>query len=503
MEANNSMRTARLRFVFSLILFSSIAQAQQTCCFRDVATTPIGESGLDWTFESVIHRDSTRSDCHEYDIMSIRGQEELRRLDDAIGSLYGAEPDPEAQRIFSELLHLDYLFRGDLIVTEGADDSGQYTLHMRFVDHQRGQIVKEGSASSTGFKGGGSEALETLAASFLPLDELMYDYERIPETASVDPEENQIMAGKKMTIHVRDIVDNESRNSEPWQRILVKVEKGEILNGTPQDGYRVFEVGDGAIDLIYRAPEDCENQTETITIHNSCTNDFRTNVNFIPEREIVSEKFDVLCDRWEGIITYTEQVSGFYLERKVNRLYTMTIKATLNLKEASEGQILYESDDAYVDVHDSFQQTGLGGLQESWNASKKGRVPVKVSLEFSPKEKDDPSDLSLYNIAFGEWDAMPVIYTYKSKIPLFGQDCKGRSELTHGALYMLEDMTAERCTYKDKQTLLTGDYSWNDPIATSVDPKPWDCPDRMGIPVGIPNMIYHKHLDWKIRRLSR
>jgi hypothetical protein len=349
----------------------------------------------------------------------------------------------------------------------------------------------------------GSEALESLAASFLPLDKLMYDYERIPEHASVDPEENQIMAGKKMTIHVRDIVDNESRTSQPWQRILVKVEKGEILNGTPQDGYRVFEVGDGAIDLIYRAPKECENQTETITIHNSCTNDFRTNINFLPEREIVSAKFDILCDRWEGIISYTEQVSGFYNEQKVNRLYTMTIKATLDLKETGEGQIIYESENAHIDLHDSFQQTGLGGLHESWNASKKGTIPVKVSLEFSPKEKDDPSDQSLYNVAFGEWKTIPVIYTYKSKIPLFGQDCQGRSELTHGALYMLEDMTAERCTYKEKQTLLTGDYSWNDPLGPSVNPEPWDCPDRMGLPVGIPNMIYHKHLDWKIRKLGR
>ena len=125
---------------------------------------------------------------------------------------------------------------------------------------------------------------------------------------------------------------------------------------------------------------------------------------------------------------------------------------------------------------------------------------MRVSLEFSPKA--DPSDLPLYSVGFGDWEAVPVTYSYRSKIPLFGQDCQGKAELTHGALYMLEDLTAERCTFEDGQTHLTGDYSWNDPVGPSVNPEPWDCPDRMGLPAGIPNMTYHKHLAWKIRKLG-
>jgi len=424
-------------------------------------------------------------------------------LTEEIGRVSGAQPDPQAQKISAEFLDLDYLFIGNLITSEKGGTGAHYTLKMQYFDHHHCQVVKQGHTSWTGSVNDGLDAVRALATTCLPLDELMYDYERIPERASVDPEKDPIMAGKKMTIHVRDIVDAEDRSSQPWQRILVKVEKGEILNGTPQDGYRVFEVGDGVIDMMYRAPEECRNQTETITIYNSCNNDPRTVVNFIPEQEIASETFDILCDRWEGTITYTEQVSGIYKEHKANRLYSMSIKATFDLKEADEDQILYESEDAYIDLNDSFRQTAVGGLQESWSASKQGRIRMKVSLEFSPREKDDPSDLSFYNMAFGEWKGSPVIYTYKSKIPLFGQDCKGRSELTHGALYMLEDMTSERCTYKNKQILLTGDHSWNDPLGPSVNPEPWDCPNRMGLPVGIPNMIYYKHLDWKIRKLSR
>jgi hypothetical protein len=486
-----------------LLIFLPHNTVAQTCCLRTIAVLPIGDTGLANVFESPLHRDSAKSDCHPYSIMSLRGRKALERLTEEIGRVSGAPPDRQAQKISAEFLDLDYLFIGNLITSEKGGAEANYTLKMQYFDHHHGQVVKQGQTSWTGSVSDGLDAVRTLATMFLPLDKLMYDYERIPERANVDPEKDPIMAGKKMTIHVQDIVDNESRSSQPWQRILVKAEKGEILNGTPQDGYRVFEVEDGAIDMIYKAPEECRNQTETITIHNSCNNDPRTVLNFIPEQEIASEKFDILCDRWEGTITYTEQVSGIYKEHKANRLYSMSIKAMFDLKESDEDQVLYESEDAYIDLNDSFRQTAVGGLQESWNASKQGRIRMKISLEFSLNAKDDPSDISFYNIAFGEWEGSPVIYTYKSKIPLFGQSCKGRSELTHEALYMLEDMTSERCTYKNKQTLLTGDHSWNDPLGPSVNPEPWDCPNRMGLPVGIPNMIYHKHLDWKIQKLSR
>jgi hypothetical protein len=496
------MREIGIYLLLVLLILLPENTAAQTCCLRTIAVLPIGDTGLASAFESPLHRDCAKSKCHPYDIMSLSGREELERLIDEIGRVSGASPDPQSQKILAEYLDLDYLFAGTLSTSEAEGSEAHYTLRMQYFDHHHGQVVTQGHTSWTGSVSDGLDAVRTLALTFLPLDELMYDYERIPERASVDPEKSPIMAGKKMTIHLRDIVDKEGRSSQPWQRILVKAEKGEILNGTPQDGYRVFEVGHGAIDLMYRAPEECRNQNETIFIYNSCNNDPRTVVNFIPEQEIAREEFDILCDRWEGTITYTEQVSGIYKEHKANRLYSMTLKATFDIKEAGEYEIRYESEDAFIDLHDSFRQSGVGGLQESWDAGAQGRIPMKVSLEFSPMEKDGQSGLSWYNVAFGEWEGGPVIYTYKSKIPLFGQDCQGRSELTHGALYMLEDMTAERCTCKATQRLLTGDYSWNDPLGPSVNPEPWDCPDRMGLPVGIPHMIYHKHLDWKIRKLS-
>jgi hypothetical protein len=478
------MRLLRYLFLTLLVLVIQNTAGAETCCVRVVGTQIAGPPSparfAKTTWDSVF-----------------------------TSRVYGGGPLLKCPEIeMSELkTFLEYRFVGSLTIEETPRMESS-TLHMQLVDVHRGTVVKEGRITwhCVDWRAGAcSQTLKdnvmTLAKSFHPLDELIYNYERIPERATIEPEKDPIMSGKKMTVHLTDIRDSKGRTPQPWQRLLVKAEKGKILNGKQQEEYRVFKVGGGVIDLDYQAPDECKKDTETITIYNTCVIAPQSQVT--PEREIASEKFDILCDRWEGTITYTEQVSGIYKEHKANRLYSMTIKATFDLKEADEDQIRYESEDAYIDLHDSFQQTALGGLQESWNAGNQGRIPVKVSLEFLPKAKDDPSDLSWYNVAFGEWEGSPVIYTYKSKIPLFGQDCKGRSELTHGALYVLEDMSVEMCTYKDKQTLLTGDYSWNDPLGPSVNPETWDCPDRMGLPVGIPNMIYHKHLKWKIQKLSK
>jgi hypothetical protein len=273
--------------------------------------------------------------------MSLEGLEELRQMVDAIGSLYGAGPDPESQKIVSKLLDLDYLFRGELSTTGGTEGAVGHALKMQLFDHHRGETVKEGSATWIGTVSDGLDAVRDLATTFLPLDELMFDYERIPETATVDPERDPIEAGDRMTVHVREIVDNEDRPSQPWQWILAKAEKGRILNGEAQgEGFRRFEVGDGSVNLSYKAPDACKKQTDTITIYNSCNNDTRTVVNLIPEREIAVRSFEIRCvpkNTWTGTITYARSYNKTNIEEGPNN-------STVKMQEIV-------SENAHFDVH--------------------------------------------------------------------------------------------------------------------------------------------------------
>jgi hypothetical protein len=217
------------------------------------------------------------------------------------------------------MLDLDYLFRGELSTVGGTEGPASHTLRMQFFDHHRGETVKEGSAAWTGIVSDGLDEVRELARTFLPLDELMVDYERIPETASVEPEKDPIANADRMTVQVRDIMDSRDRPSQPWQWILVQVEKGRILNGEAQgEGFRRFEVGGGSVDLSYKAPDACKKQTETIAIYNSCNNDMRTVVNLIPEKEIAVGSFEIRCvpkNTWTGTITYTRSYNKTNFEQ--------------------------------------------------------------------------------------------------------------------------------------------------------------------------------------------
>ena len=82
-----------------------------------------------------------------------------------------------------------------------------------------------------------------MARSFQPLrSKLIYDYERIPESASVEPEKDPVRA--EDTILSEDArPGGPGREKNPrLEKIFVEVEKGNILNGIERDGFHVFEV---------------------------------------------------------------------------------------------------------------------------------------------------------------------------------------------------------------------------------------------------------------------
>ena len=133
-------RIGKCLFVFLLIMLPHNTVAQ-TCCQRTIAVLPIGDTGITHAFESPLHRDSAKSDCHPYSIMSLRGRKALERLTEEIGRVSGAPPDPQAQKISAEFLDLDYLFIGNLSTSESERTGASYTLKMKYLDHHHGQSL--------------------------------------------------------------------------------------------------------------------------------------------------------------------------------------------------------------------------------------------------------------------------------------------------------------------------------------------------------------------------
>jgi hypothetical protein len=69
-----------------------------------------------------------------------------------------------------------------------------------------------------------------------------------------------------MTIDITDFVDSRMTAPQPWQRILVRAEKGKILNGYEKTGWHIFEAGSGSVTVQYKSPQTCEDEQEEIQV---------------------------------------------------------------------------------------------------------------------------------------------------------------------------------------------------------------------------------------------
>jgi len=442
----------------------------ETCCWRFVGTlAPTMPPGQKYDWGGWIadaidnpHLDVSYLHCPlKVDVIYMPGREDTNTLIEAIGNVTGVLPDPEEQAILAQYLDIDYLFQGQIIVNEqtgfveeecregyqGAQDCtgghilGSFTFKLQLVDHHRGVVVKEGQTSWVGatqaiggkFRGigAGLDQIKELSRTFKPLPQIIHDYEGLPEKATLElekdalgQEKDPIPAGEKMTIHLKDIVDYQGNTSQPWQWVIVKAEKGKIEIGNngrdAGEGAVAFEVGGGAIDFIYKAPDECKKDTEnkdTITVYNTCNNDPRTAGSFPREKVIATKSFDIDCTGWLLEFTYTATCpNGYGLttdsrppkyvnEMWVTRTYMAKVRAVLKPNTVERPPCVmypvgtcqsYTCDHATVELQDDcsskthiykyssdrdiLDSTDTG----SWAMQYKGDLPLFISLGLIP-----------------------------------------------------------------------------------------------------------------------
>jgi hypothetical protein len=124
-----------------------------------------------------------------------------------------------------------------------------------------------------------------------------------------------VVSGEEIKIHIEEITDRQGRGSQSWQQVLVRAEKGEILNGKEEDVWRLFDVGDGTIELDYKAPEECRKEHERIIVKNTCDiGEWKVT----EENKIEEKEFNIICLemelRWSGgCVSFGQQVTCFSL----------------------------------------------------------------------------------------------------------------------------------------------------------------------------------------------
>lgn len=318
------MSLKRLVFVLSIISMllagcgGEERQCGPTCCVRTIGWGPIDMPDgqvrdlnriLDASFFSGLLTSAVHSKCPTVEFHDMK----LKRLNmewvNKILEVYGDIPAPPPVGLSQAASEFDYIFIPSLSVSasgfdpENGDLLGQYTLHVQLVDQHHGGVVQDGSASWSVTTDGIAasrdmiQAVKSLGESFVPIDKILCDYERLPESVEVEVDKEKVGVGEEITINLTEIFDYDQRPASGWWRVLVKVDKGEITNADAEiDGFSIFRVQGGAIDVEYQAPEMCpgEDKSETIKVHNTCV--MREGSNCPPEKKIAESKFEILCD---------------------------------------------------------------------------------------------------------------------------------------------------------------------------------------------------------------
>lgn len=141
-----------------------------------------------------------------------------------------------------------------------------------------------------------------------PLQNLLREFEQTPVRCAIQPEEITVRSNETREIMLTGF-SGRSGPSKSFNRIVVKVDRGEILNGDPLDwdpDARVFKVGDGEVTVSYSAPASCSEDGDTIHVYNSCDIAKTSLVPLsktTPRDEIASKKISCPTAGWTGAAT--------------------------------------------------------------------------------------------------------------------------------------------------------------------------------------------------------
>jgi hypothetical protein len=507
--------------------------AEENCCSRNFAvppaTVPAGQlqnwgnqiaSAVSSAFAA---KGAELRHCplqlEEHDV---EGGESLAGLIDKLSAATGGAPTGLSPQQLA-LYEMDYL-----IVSSVSATDRQFAATVSLLDHHHGQTVKSGAFSWSGGPSGFGAGFQAMVdATFNPLDDLIYDYERKPQLCRITLEGSSptmVQAGETVTVRLSEVFDHQSRPSQKWQRVYVKSEKGKILNGREKGEYRVFDVGDGNLSMTYRAPDACRSDKDTITTYNTCytkNNPDGTPQDVAPDKEIAKKEFNIVCDQWDVTITYTEDLGGTYrptddVTMTVKRNYSGTFKARVRLVKADSRTATYRSDDSDIQLHDNYNchtVQDVCSYRAGFTGNKGGRGPLPIQVRFNYHN---------HTYAFGFVDTKNDLVAYTLSGNLLGpnaqctgiwqQEVQSRFSVVPGDWE--EGVKPEQRQFTPGQASITGQASW-DSYGTRVWPKKGTPPTHsmfmpqtylfVYIPLvfdwgKFPNMKIKKSLSWEITR---
>lgn len=374
-------------FLFDYSITSSQSYDNQSCCERDIGALRVKmpqEQVTDWGgmmqaaseqyFFEVPVAQKLRDPCpislEFYDVDGLLEKiERMNKLLEASG--YGKISQLELKQQ-QKLQELDYLIIGNLTVEKktgrtevtyvegyepgskvkvGGNLLGTFRFKWELIDNHHNKAVVKTLETSwegkiTDFMGYANpndkttyfDKITEMTKQAGNLDEIIYDYEQMPLSCKIKLEDDRdyVENGEEIKINLNEILDYKGRTAKQWQYLIVKAEKGKIINGKTHRGskeYKIFEVGNGEVEIKYKAPDDCKNQKEKIIIYNTCEHRVYQagyNDSFNPKKEIGNKEFEIICAR--GYIEYNHTFKFKMMELDANA----TVKGLIPIKMSKQ-----------------------------------------------------------------------------------------------------------------------------------------------------------------------
>ena len=183
------------------------------------------------------------------------------------------------------------------ITVELYFDGEQRELVHRWVAYGTWDTISNSGTSSLGL-------FKKLEASFREgpdIMEILERFEKRPVDCRVNPEKEELDAGEVIDIEISDFKDAYGEKSREFNRLVVHVSSGDIVNGEPCEigpDYRVFKVDNGTVKVKYRASTDCNETEDMLTVYNSCEilPDHRSAINETNIKEsLIEKKLEIKC----------------------------------------------------------------------------------------------------------------------------------------------------------------------------------------------------------------
>jgi len=396
------------RLLLVLVLSAAASFAQDTCCPTDAVVLPVpmppGQTAYDYggMLAAGINSPMLRpTDCPvPLDFLSYEGSINLDQMVDDLARVAGAEDDEELAQLRAQMHNVvtDYVFIGTLTapgaVSRDGKLYGSFVLNVKMHDNcpsRQANVLKEGQVSWDGSEWGimtpgvTDVLLHQLGESFMPVDQLIYDYEGRPEQCQIEPEKDQVEPGETISITVSGLKDGKGRTPKPWQPLIVEVDQGDILNGDRYDkGMSAFLCEGGEVDVQYKAPDDCPKEKKIqIKVSNSCESCPERFVHFLPEKELASKEITINC--------------AFQLT--ANHRVTMSYETYSEQKQTTGGVSFHVKEDNSIEGNQpqALHETSSGTVDEC-TIQTSAVADVVVTGQLVPNDGNPYLDITLQEI---------------------------------------------------------------------------------------------------------